>query len=47
MTLLLRNISTGSKCLEKISAAKINNDKSKGLYLGKWKNRSDHPFGIS
>ena len=35
------------KMFGKISAAKINYDKSKGLYLGKWKNRSDHPFGIS
>ena len=35
------------KMFGKISGAKINYDKSKGLYLGKWKNRSDHPFGIS
>ena len=31
----------------KISGSKINMGKSKGMYLGKWKNRSDHPFGIS
>ena len=35
------------KIFGKISGAKINYDKSKGLYLGKWKSRSDHPFGIS
>lgn len=31
----------------KVSGSKINYSKSKGLYLGKWKTRSDHPFGIS
>ena len=35
------------KIFGKISGAKINYDKSKGLCLGKWKSRSDHPFGIS
>lgn len=35
------------KYFEKISGSKVNYDKSKGLYLGKWKSRSDHPFGIS
>ena len=35
------------KMFGRISGAKINYDKSKGMYLGKWKNRSDHPFGIS
>ena len=31
----------------KVSGSKINYKKSKGMFLGKWKNRSDHPFGIS
>ena len=35
------------KLFGKISGAKINYEKSKGMYLGKWKTRSDHPFGIS
>lgn len=29
------------------SGAKLNKNKSKGMFLGKWRNRSDHPFGIS
>lgn len=29
------------------SGAKLNRGKSKGHFFGKWKNRSDHPFGIS
>jgi hypothetical protein len=29
------------------SGAKLNKGKSKVLYFGKWKTRSDHPFGIS
>jgi hypothetical protein len=29
------------------SGAKLNMGKSKGMFLGKWKTRSDHPFGIS
>ena len=29
------------------SGAKLNLQKTKGLFLGKWKSRSDHPFGIS
>ncbi|PJE77730.1 hypothetical protein CI610_03342 [invertebrate metagenome] len=29
------------------SGAKLNKQKSKGIWLGKWKSRSDHPFGIS
>ena len=32
---------------EKASGSKLNKTKSKGLFLGKWKTRSDHPFGIS
>jgi hypothetical protein len=32
---------------QRVSGSKINYRKSNGLYLGKWKNRSDHPFGIS
>lgn len=35
------------KLFERISGSRINLGKSKGMYLGKWKNRSDHPFGIS
>ena len=35
------------KLFGQVSGAKINYDKSKGMYLGKWKTRSDHPFGIS
>ena len=35
------------KCFQKISGSKINYRKSNGMYLGKWKNRSDHPFGIT
>ena len=31
----------------KASGAKLNRLKSKGIWLGKWKSRSDHPFGIS
>jgi len=31
----------------KASGVKLNKLKSKGVWLGKWKNRSDHPFGIS
>ncbi|MES9883856.1 MAG: reverse transcriptase domain-containing protein [Sedimenticola sp.] len=31
----------------RISGSKINYNKSKGMFLGKWKTRSDHPFGIS
>ena len=35
------------KLFERVSGSKINMRKSKGMYLGKWKDRSDHPFGIS
>ena len=31
----------------RVSGSKVNFGKSKGLYLGKWKDGSDHPFGIS
>ena len=31
----------------KASGSKLNVSKTKGIFLGKWKNRSDHPFGIS
>ena len=31
----------------KASGSKLNKSKSMGLYFGKWKTRSDHPFGIS
>ena len=31
----------------KASGAKLNINKTKGIWLGKWKNRSDHLFGIS
>lgn len=29
------------------SGAKLNLSKTKGIFLGKWKRREDHPFGIS
>lgn len=29
------------------SGAKLNIQKTKGIFMGKWKSRSDHPFGIS
>ena len=29
------------------SGSKLNMTKTKGMFLGKWKSRSDHPFGIS
>ena len=29
------------------SGAKLNKGKCKGMYMGKWKNKADHPFGIS
>lgn len=29
------------------SGSKLNLSKTKGMFLGKWKTRSDHPFGIS
>ena len=29
------------------SGSKLNKTKSRGMYMGKWKSRSDHPFGIS
>ena len=35
------------KLFGRISGSKVNYDKSKGMFLGKWKTRSDHPFGIS
>lgn len=35
------------KQFQRASGSKVNYRKSNGIYLGKWKNRSDHPFGIS
>lgn len=35
------------KLFGRISGSKVNYDKSKGMFFGKWKTRSDHPFGIS
>ena len=35
------------KLFSRISGSKVNYDKTFGMFLGKWKNRSDHPFGIS
>ena len=32
---------------ELASGSKLNKTKTKGMFLGKWKTRSDHPFGIS
>jgi hypothetical protein len=31
----------------KASGSKLNKQKTKGVFVGKWKSRSDHPFGIS
>ena len=31
----------------KASGSKLNYSKTKGIFVGKWKSRSDHPFGIS
>ena len=31
----------------KASGSKLNVPKTKGMFWGKWKTRSDHPFGIS
>jgi len=31
----------------KASGSKLNMSKTKGIFVGKWKSRSDHPFGIS
>ena len=36
-----------SKLFERASGSKINVTKTRGIFLGKWKSRSDHPFGIS
>ena len=36
-----------SKLFGKASGSKINVTKTRGMFLGKWKSRSDHPFGIS
>ncbi|MES9882662.1 MAG: reverse transcriptase domain-containing protein [Sedimenticola sp.] len=35
------------KLFGKASGSKLNIYKTKGMFLGKWKTRSDHPFGIS
>ncbi|MCG8049147.1 MAG: reverse transcriptase domain-containing protein [Candidatus Thiodiazotropha endolucinida] len=35
------------KCFGRASGAKLNILKTKGIFLGKWKRREDHPFGIS
>ena len=35
------------KLFGRVSGSKVNYDKTRGMFLGKWKNRSDHPFGIS
>jgi hypothetical protein len=32
---------------DRASGAKVNYSKSNGMFMGKWRNRSDHPFGIS
>ena len=32
---------------ERAAGAKINYSKSNGMFMGKWRTRSDHPFGIS
>jgi len=35
------------KLYSQVSGSKLNVSKTKGIWLGKWKERSDHPFGIS
>jgi len=35
------------KLFELVSGSKVNYNKSNGVFMGKWKSRSDHPFGIS
>ena len=35
------------KLFGRVSGSKVNYDKTRGMFLGKWKTRSDHPFGIS
>ena len=35
------------KLFSRISESKVSYDKTFGMFLGKWKNRSDHHFGIS
>ena len=50
---ILTNLYSVQKLLEKCklygraSGAKLNVSKTRAMYLGKWKSRSDHPFGIS
>lgn len=36
-----------SQLFGKASGSKLNVSKTRGMFLGKWKSRSDHPFGIS
>ena len=43
----VRNILKLCKLFGKASGSKLNMTKTKGMYLGKWKSREDHPFGIS
>lgn len=43
----IKNFFSEVELYQKMSGSKINYRKSNGLYLGKWKNRSDQPFGIS
>ena len=35
------------KLFNQASGSKLNLEKSKGIFLDKWRNRSNHPFGIS
>ena len=41
------NVLKLSRLFGKASGAKLNMTKTKGMFLGKWKTREDHPFGIS
>ena len=36
-----------SSLFGRASGSKLNITKTRGMFLGKWKSRSDHPFGIS
>ena len=42
-----KNFLDKSKLFGRASGAKLNVNKTRGMFLGKWKSRSDHPFGIS
>ena len=43
----VKNLLEKSKLFGRASGAKLNVIKTRAVFLGKWKSRSDHPFGIS